>query len=190
MPNNFALIFAASAAPNCCTRGRPSSTSAKFAYLRDFLKRKGRITARMIPDDIDLPCPQIYSSRFGGLKPAYEMIGYKTTRKLEYVERDRALKPTRWGFTKFVIDEFRRMGISVVQNSRTKLLILNGKLALRRNLTKCPIGGGFRISPCPANSTVRRSGRQCRFLRRGITETRPRAVLPRSRLRLRSHRSP
>ena len=28
---------------------------------------------------------------------------------------------------------------------------------LRRNLTKCPIGGGFRISPCPVNSTVRRS---------------------------------
>lgn len=35
--------------------------------------------------------------------------------------------------------------------------------ALRRNLTKCLIGGGFRISPCPVNSTVRRSGRQCRF---------------------------
>jgi len=38
--------------------------------------------------------------------------------------------------------------------------------ALSRNLTKCPIGAGFVISPYSRNSTVRRSGRQMPVLRR------------------------
>ena len=47
--------------------------------------------------------------------------------------------------------------------SHQKLAVFS---ALSRNLTKCPIGVGFVISPYPGNSTVRRSGRQMPVLRR------------------------
>jgi hypothetical protein len=118
-------------------RIRTYSDERLLQYLREFLKKKGRLTAKMIRSDIDMPCPQMYSSRFGGLKQAYEMIGYKPTRNLIHFERDRGLKPARRNFTQFVISEFRQMGISVIQNSRTKLLILNGRLTIRVSVTRC-----------------------------------------------------
>jgi len=118
-------------------RGRTYSNERLLQYLRDLLSKKGRLTAKMIRNDIEMPCPQIYSSRFGGLKQAYEMIGYEPTRNLTHFERDRSLKPARRNFTLVVIDEFRRMGISVIQNSRTKLLILNGRLTIRLSVTRC-----------------------------------------------------
>jgi hypothetical protein len=54
----------------------------------------------MIRSDIKMPCPQVYSSRFGGLKQAYEMIGYEPTRNLTHFERDRSLKPARRNFNR------------------------------------------------------------------------------------------
>jgi DNA invertase Pin-like site-specific DNA recombinase len=122
-------------------RIRTYSNERLLQYLRDFLRKKGRLTARMIRNDVEMPCPQIYSSRFGGLKRAYEIIGYEPTRNLTHFERDRHLKPARRNFTQLVIDEFRRMGIPVIQDSRTKLLILNGRLRIRVSATRCrPLG--------------------------------------------------
>jgi hypothetical protein len=118
-------------------RVRTYSNEQLLQYLRDFLSKRGRPTARMIRSDIEMPCPQIYSSRFGGLKQAYEMIGYEPTRNLTHFERDHHLKPARRNFSQLVISEFRRMGISVIQNSRTKLLILNGRLTIRVSVTRC-----------------------------------------------------
>lgn len=38
--------------------------------LRDFLKLKGKLTAKSIRSDVDMPCPQAYNARFGSFVEA------------------------------------------------------------------------------------------------------------------------
>jgi hypothetical protein len=44
--------------------------------LRDLLAKEGRLSGNLIHRSLDLPSPSTYCHRFGGLRRAYELIGY------------------------------------------------------------------------------------------------------------------
>jgi DNA invertase Pin-like site-specific DNA recombinase len=105
--------------------------------LREFLAKNGELTERSISADLQMPCSQMYNSRFGGLVEAYRRIGYQHPRNLSYVERDRKILPIRKGFTETVVDELTKGGASVRQDSRTKLLWINETLSIRVAVMRC-----------------------------------------------------
>ena len=105
--------------------------------LRDFLRRRGRLTARSIRDDLDMPCAQMYTVRFGGLLEAYRRIGFAASRNMDHVERDRTVLSLRRRFTATVIAELQRTGVSIRHNSRTKFIEVDGFLTARLVVTRC-----------------------------------------------------
>ena len=122
-------------------RARLHTDEQLLQDLRDCLQRNGRLTERSITADLDMPCAQAYNARFGGLIEAYKRIGYEPERNLAYVERDRKLLPIRRRFTAIILSELRRMGVSAMQDSRTKLLDLSGNMTVRCVVTRCrPLG--------------------------------------------------
>jgi DNA invertase Pin-like site-specific DNA recombinase len=101
-------------------RAQQCTDAQLLQLLGDFLSRKGKITAKAISSDLDMPCPQAYTTRFGGLVEAYRTIGYQPDRgTLSFAESFKKLTPTRRRFTATVIEQFRKMGVEVTQDSRT-----------------------------------------------------------------------
>ncbi|HWZ30388.1 MAG TPA: recombinase family protein [Bryobacteraceae bacterium] len=141
-------------------RGHLLTDEYLLQALRDYLRRNGRLTARSIIADPDMPCAQAYNARFGGLMEAYRKIGYQPERNLAYVDRDRMLLPIRRRFTAMILDGLRRLGVSAMQDSRTKLLQVNGNLTVRCVVARCrPLGQShgwlLRLhSPTKADATV------------------------------------
>lgn len=105
--------------------------------LRQFLKENGSLTARLITAAWDMPCTQVYESRFGGLSEAYKLIGYKPDRNLTYVAKEKQFLPLRRAFTAQVVSEFQRLGASAKQNWKSKLVIVNNRLRFRVSVARC-----------------------------------------------------
>ena len=105
--------------------------------LRKFLKKHGRLTARLINGAWEMPCPQVYESRFGGLTEAYKLIGYKPNMNLSFVASYKELWPLRRAFTAQVIAEFQRLGASANEDWRSKLIIVNHRLRFRVTVARC-----------------------------------------------------
>ena len=105
--------------------------------LRQFLKKNGRLTQRLMQADWDMPCSQVYDSRFGGLSEAYKLIGFRPRRNLAHIERDRPLLPIRRAFTAQVISEFVRLGAAAEHEHQTKLVVVNKRLKFRVSVSRC-----------------------------------------------------
>jgi hypothetical protein len=58
------------------------SNAELLAALREFLSRNGRISEHLIDQALDLPSSATYIKRFGGLRQAYALIGYKEDRNI------------------------------------------------------------------------------------------------------------
>ena len=96
--------------------------------LRDLLATKGRLSVQLVKDCATLPSPTTFRTRFGGLRPAYALIGYdrpaqfgsSDMRKRVYVLREEL-------FTR--ISESNATGIAVVRRGgrhRKRLRLSNG----------------------------------------------------------------
>jgi DNA invertase Pin-like site-specific DNA recombinase len=71
-------------------RRRPSDDDL-VASLRDLLRLHGKLSGLII-DEAGGPSSSTFSSRFGGLRRAYERIGYSIDRDFHYVEVNRRLR--------------------------------------------------------------------------------------------------
>jgi hypothetical protein len=131
-PSLFAKAEGVSAA-----RARHYDKAQLLDFLRAFLKKHGHMTARRIAADRTMPCTQSFNAAFGGLAEAYRLIGYKSVKNLAFIERDRGLTPVRRQFNATVINKLVEMGFDVKQDSRSKLLTLNGGLTVRLSVTRC-----------------------------------------------------
>jgi len=105
--------------------------------LRGLLGKHGKLTERLIRDDVEMPCAQVYASRFGGLAEAYRRIGYRPPRDLAFIERDRGMVSLRKSLIARVVEELEAHGASVRQDARTKLLFVNGAGTLRVIVSPC-----------------------------------------------------
>ena len=105
--------------------------------LRRLLRKHGKVSERLLKASSDMPCGQVYATRFGGLAEAYRRIGYKPYRNLSWVERDRTLVPIRREFIAQVVDALKSMGASVQQDVRRQFLTVNDRLNVRLSIVRC-----------------------------------------------------
>jgi DNA invertase Pin-like site-specific DNA recombinase len=61
-------------------QGRRLSNEALLDLLRDLLKKRGRLSANIIDEEKGVPCAMTVENRFGSLRRAYELIGYRPHR--------------------------------------------------------------------------------------------------------------
>ena len=105
--------------------------------LRQFLKKNGRLTERLIAASPEMPSTHIYYIRFGGLAEAYRRLGFQPARSLSHIERDRLLLPIRREFIATVMGELTTLGASVRQAASTKLLVINENFTMRLAIARC-----------------------------------------------------
>ena len=123
--------------------------AARFAHhsdeellemLRVLLKKRGRLSGPIIIENRDVPCPRVFSLRFGGLAEAYRRIGYQPYRNLSWVKRDAPLLPIRRDFTARVTDTLRSFGASIQEETRGQfmtILTINERLNMRLSIARC-----------------------------------------------------
>jgi DNA invertase Pin-like site-specific DNA recombinase len=128
--------------------------------LHGFLKRRGKISERLLRDSPDMPCGQVFAARFGGLAEAYRRIGYTPRRDLSYVKRDQPLAPIRAEFIEQVLSTLMALGASVRQDTRRHCLTINNELNVRLSIVRCCASKRTNswklqfVSPFPADVTV------------------------------------
>ena len=74
-----------------CGRGRMYSDKEMLAALKRLRKRKGHLSRRIIDLDDEVQSAGAYENRFGSLRRAYQLIGFKIGK----CRKERRVRPTR-----------------------------------------------------------------------------------------------
>ena len=118
-------------------RSRFLTDEQLLELLRQLLRRHGRLSERLIRASLGMPCTHVFTARFGGLAEAYKRVGFQPRRKLDWVDRDRALTPIRRELISRVVGTLKSFGASVQQDTRGQFLTINENLNLRVGITRC-----------------------------------------------------
>jgi hypothetical protein len=102
---------------------RSLSDERMLESLRQLLMTRGLLNGDIIDESKDVPCSHTYRNRFGGLKRAYQLIGYT----------DRVTRRRRDGFTAGVV---RKLSDGQLLDRLQKLLARQGYLT-RRIIDDC-----------------------------------------------------
>ena len=78
--------------------------------LRLTLKRKGKISPKIIDQTVGLPCKTIYMQRFGSLRETYRLIGYTSKRDCEYIESRQGWADVTAKLTTELLEEINKTG--------------------------------------------------------------------------------
>jgi DNA invertase Pin-like site-specific DNA recombinase len=119
------------------TRSRSYTDEELLDLLRQLLRKRGKLSERLIKATPHMPCGQVYAARFGGLAEAYRRVGYKPYRNLSWVERDQQLVQIRREFIASVIGTLRSFGASVQRAVRGQFLTINENLNVRISISRC-----------------------------------------------------
>jgi DNA invertase Pin-like site-specific DNA recombinase len=120
------------------------SNEELLAGLRALLLREGKISEHLIDQSSDLPGSTTYSRRFGGLRKAYALIGYKEFRNIEGMcrTRQRVTKIRRSVFGQ-VLKVFRNQVVSVQERGGSRqALLFNDGTKISVSICRC-IDFGF-----------------------------------------------
>jgi len=106
--------------------------------LRTLLRQHGRLTSDLINASPDLPKTDRYWLRFGGVLPAYRLIGYQPRKDFSYVDIKRRLNGINDKLVGVILRQIKALGVTAIWNN--SLLVLNGELrvwvvVLRHNVT-------------------------------------------------------
>jgi len=105
--------------------------------LRWCLREHGTISSKLMKASLGLPCAHAYADRFGSIPEAYKRIGYKSRVNLDFVERERKVRPIRREFMARAIEVLKSNGASVKTFPGSAFLTINNTLNLRFGLTQC-----------------------------------------------------
>jgi DNA invertase Pin-like site-specific DNA recombinase len=126
-------------------RSRRFTDEQLLTMLQDFRLRKGALSGFVIDEDEDMPPSSAYRNRFGSLVKAYSLIGYDPGRDYRYIETNRALRLMHPGIVADTVAAIERIGGSVVIDTATDLMRVNGEFSLSVVLARCfETAGGAR----------------------------------------------
>lgn len=105
--------------------------------LRVLLKHCGRLSGILIDEREDMPSSSCYSSRFGSLIRAYELIGWTPKQDYAYIEINRKLRQKHANLVSTIINELRSLGATVEDSPHDDLLTINGEYTVSLVLARC-----------------------------------------------------
>jgi hypothetical protein len=102
------------------------------------LRRAKRRRSKTLIDRTDgMPCAQLYQERFGGLRNAYALIGYRPEGNFNYIEAYRRLGAVRAQAAADAITEIKSVGGVAHYNHETSILTLNAELSVFVAAVRC-----------------------------------------------------
>ncbi|WP_348260948.1 recombinase family protein [Telmatobacter sp. DSM 110680] len=118
--------------------------------LRSLLISKGRLSAKVINDEMRRHKSRCISDRFGSLRRAYEKLGYSPQRDLSFLDINRVVNALQVECINKISSQLEANGAVVVFDPRAGILRINGDFTLRLIIAKCckPFGTmRWRIRP-------------------------------------------
>ena len=100
-----------------------------LALLANLLSATGTLSSLIIDEREDMPSSSVYRRRFGGLRRAYQLVGYAPGRDYRYLEINRRLRDLHPGVVDTVIAGLQEAGGSVRRDPATDLLTVNDEFA-------------------------------------------------------------
>jgi len=107
--------------------------------LRNLFRDKGRLSGFIINEAPDLPNATIFGYRFGSLTKAYELVGFRPERDLEFLELNRQLRRLHPAIIERTQVTIAELGGEVWRDPKTDLLHLNEELVICLVLARCQI---------------------------------------------------
>jgi len=118
-------------------RSKRYSNQELLNSLSDLLTREGKLSRRLIDETDGMACSLVYLNRFGSLANAYKLVGYTSSRDVEYVETDRQLRQMYSGIVANVIERIQSLGGRVSRDSSTKFLNVNDEFTTSIVILRC-----------------------------------------------------
>jgi DNA invertase Pin-like site-specific DNA recombinase len=131
-PEQFAAAEAIIAA-----RHHHSTDDEMLSLLRILLQSSGRLSGILIDEAEDMPSSSLYAARFGGLRRAYQLIGWNPNRDFDYVEVNRRLRLQHADLVCGLQQELKSAGAEVEHDQYSGLLTINGEFTASMTLAKC-----------------------------------------------------
>ena len=115
---------------------RPSDDEM-LNQLRSLLAKKGKLTKKLIDEASFKYKAQAFAARFGGLRRAYERIGYIPDRNFSFWDVNRGLNARRTEYLSLISSQLQANGARVVADLQTGTLRINGDFKVRLILARC-----------------------------------------------------
>jgi DNA invertase Pin-like site-specific DNA recombinase len=131
-PATFAAAQAAIQA-----RNRRWSDEELLERLKGLHARTGWLSGILINETPDMPPSSAYSSRFGSLLRAYELVGYTPDHDFAYIAINRALRRRHKDLIAEIIRNMSALGATVSQDPATDLLTIHGELRVALVVARC-----------------------------------------------------
>lgn len=119
------------------TRSFRLSDDEMLRSLRELYQRKGLLSGIVIDECDGMPSSSVYSSRFGSLLRAYELVGYTPERDYRYIEINRELRKLHPEILREVVDGLRGAGGNARQELQTDRIVVNGEFSLSVVIARC-----------------------------------------------------
>jgi DNA invertase Pin-like site-specific DNA recombinase len=119
------------------SRHRHLSDEELLERLRELLRVHGKLSGILINETDDMPSSACYSSRFGSLTRAYELIGWTSERDFAYVEVNRSLRRKHSDLIASILDQLLKLGATVSVNTTNDLLTINSEYTASLILARC-----------------------------------------------------
>jgi len=109
-------------------RSRKLTDDEMLEKLRQLLQKHGRISGIIIDETEDFPSSSAFQHRFGSLVTAYRLIGYDPQIDYGFIEVNKRLRLKHPEFVKSVIEKIQELGASVLYDTNTNLIHVNGEI--------------------------------------------------------------
>jgi DNA invertase Pin-like site-specific DNA recombinase len=96
--------------------------------LRALLKRKKKLTFRIVEDAAGVPCVQSYVKHFGSLRNAFALVGYETSRDCDWIDSRRHWNDVLVSHMSQIADTLKsERKLSAEVNSDRPVIAINGR---------------------------------------------------------------
>lgn len=113
------------------------SDEQMLAVLKELFTQRGVLSGFIIDEHDGLPSSSAYSTRFGSLLRAYELVGYTPERDYRYVEINRRLHALHPQMMQAITSGLRANRSEVNAVSNDTCLMVNGEFSLSIVISRC-----------------------------------------------------
>jgi DNA invertase Pin-like site-specific DNA recombinase len=118
-------------------RSQRLSDDEMLEKLRQLYEARGYLSGILIDEMEQMPSSSAYSSRFGSLIRAYQLVGFTPDRDYRYIEINRALRALHPTVIADTIRGIERAGGTVRHNLVTQLLAINDEFTVSIVIARC-----------------------------------------------------
>lgn len=118
-------------------RNRRYSDEDLITKLKDLHNRKGWLSGLLIDETDNMPSSATYSSRFGSLIKAYNLVGYTPDRDYRYIEINRHLRQLYPEVVEDAIRSIEDFGGHVHREVSSDLVFINDEISISIVICRC-----------------------------------------------------